>query len=454
MPIRIETLDKVPEDSLVETIALFSASTADIVTAINDNEGTFTVEATFFGDLPAHSPITLEGKMSVFGGPDDHLVGPDEGLSLFEAGDVAANPDLFLPAQPAGTTGLARRLNPQAKYLACRWVLGVTPKSFLKLATTLVKVTNPANGQSANARPADTGPAIATGRVADLSPSLAAALGLETDHICRVEIPRPAGTQDPTPTDGVAVGVNPATIDATIFPNDMNRKLVAMTTFKKTTHWVINQVGPEEGGQSLLRRKDNNTEIVTSDTSVFPIRASEKVPAAVAAELNKAHPGLVSSAGPGGNAPTPGTDINAKMFETAKAFVGHDTSTVPGTEHGNLACAWAVNQVARLALGKPISSDGGGKNGLGTSGMFDVLRAHHTKLNSANAASPGTIIIAPTVGAKHGHVGIVGQNNQVFSNRSVPGVFAQNFTVQSFTSRYTGKGLQVLFFDLKRDQFT
>jgi hypothetical protein len=141
------------------------------------------------------------------------------------------------------------------------------------------------------------------------------------------------------------------------------------------------------------------------------------------------------------------------MFVSTQAFVGHDTSGVPGTDHGNLACAWAVNQVARLALGKPISTDGGGKNGLGTSGMFDVLKAHHAKLNSANESSAGTVIIAPTVGANHGHVGIVGQNNQVFSNKSVPGVFTQNFTVQSFTNRYVGKGLQVLFFNLKGDQF-
>jgi hypothetical protein len=452
MPIRIEILDLVPEDKLVETVALFSASAADIVTAINDNHNTFTVEATFFDNSAAGSAIALDGKMSTFGGPDDHGVGPNEGLSLFEAEDLAANPDLFLPMQPPGTTGLARRLNPQAKYLACRWNLSVTPKSFLKLATTIVKVTNPANGQTQNARPADTGPAVFTGRVTDLSPGLAASLHLNTDDVCHLEIPTPAGAQLPAGA-GIAVGVNPASIDATVFPDDMNRKLVAFTTFDKTSHWVINQVGPHEGGQSLLRRKGNNTEILLSDTTVFPVKASDKVPAAVAAELNKAHPELVSSGGPGGPAPQAGDDINGKMFVSTQAFVGHDTSGVPGTDHGNLACAWAVNQVARLALGKPISTDGGGKNGLGTSGMFDILKAHHAKLNSANESSAGTVIIAPTVGANHGHVGIVGQNNQVFSNKSVPGVFTQNFTVQSFTNRYVGKGLQVLFFNLKGDQF-
>src|SRR5215510_3385628 len=131
MPIRIEIMELVPEDKLVETIELFGASDADIVTAINDNKNRFTIEATFFDGSPAGTPMVLEGKMSHFGGPNDDGVAPDEGLSLFDAGDVEANQDLFLLTQPPGTTGLARRLNPQAKYLACRWNLSLTPKSFL-----------------------------------------------------------------------------------------------------------------------------------------------------------------------------------------------------------------------------------------------------------------------------------------------------------------------------------
>jgi hypothetical protein len=113
--------------------------------------------------------------------------------------------------------------------------------------------------------------------------------------------------------------------------------------------------------------------------------------------------------------------------------------------------------VARLALGKPISTDGG-RNGVSTIQMFDVLNAHHTPLNSADDAKPGTIIIAPT-GKRHGHVGIVGATTGgvggtlVYSNKSVPGVFKQNFTIKSFTDHYTGIGLKVLFFALKRDQF-
>jgi hypothetical protein len=459
MPSRIETLDKVPESKLIATIKGFSDDEADIVTAVNNRKGSFTVEATFTDSPsgPSGATIILDGKMSTFGGPNDTGVRPDEGLSLFDTSDIAANPDLFLPAQPPGTTGLARRLNPQANYVACRWNLGVTPKSFLK--TIKVKVTNPANKKSAEARPADTGPAIATGRVADLSPGLAKALGLKTDKTCQVTIPLPADAQALPAGTGVAVGVNPKKIDSTIFPSDMARKLVVMTTSDQTTYWVVNQIGPNEGGQSLLRHADGITNILRSDTTVFPVKASDQIPAAVADELNKAAPDVVASFVEPGSPPQPGDDINAREFASAKAFVGHDTSHVPGTDGGNLACAWSVNEVTRRALGKPISTDGQGGNGLGTAGIFAELKAHHTRLNSAADAKPGTIIIAPTEGANHGHVGVVGgttgsvTDTAVFSNSSSDAKFEQNYTIGKFTSRYVGKGLQVLFFALNRDQF-
>jgi hypothetical protein len=85
---------------------------------------------------------------------------------------------------------------------------------------------------------------------------------------------------------------------------------------------------------------------------------------------------------------------------------------------------------------------------------------HHTQLASAGDARPGTIIIAPTKGENHGHVGVVGRaagsinDTPVFSNSSALRKFAQNYTIGRFTSLYVGKkGLQVLFFALKRDQF-
>src|SRR5262245_46549852 len=130
----------------------------------------------------------VEGKMSTFGGPKDTGMAADEGLALFTQKDLQ-NPKysyLFLPTQPPGTTGLGRRLNPEKYYFACRWNYNDTPKEFLKRA--LARAENPSSGRAADARPVDWGPNIATGRVADLSPGLAAALGLQTDDVVRITI--------------------------------------------------------------------------------------------------------------------------------------------------------------------------------------------------------------------------------------------------------------------------
>lgn len=137
---------------------------------------------------PEEILFRVEGKMSTFGGPHDLGMSPDEGLALFSNADLK-DPRysyLFLPAPPPGTSGLGRRLNPDKYYFACRWDYTATPKEFLRRA--LARVENPANGRAVDARPVDWGPHPATGRVADLSPGLAAALGLNTDDIVRITI--------------------------------------------------------------------------------------------------------------------------------------------------------------------------------------------------------------------------------------------------------------------------
>src|SRR6478736_3583346 len=66
----------------------------------------------------------LSGKVSWFGGPADTGVSPDEGLAFIY--DVEDAPYLFLAEQPPDTTGLARRLNPETYYIACRWDYDIT----------------------------------------------------------------------------------------------------------------------------------------------------------------------------------------------------------------------------------------------------------------------------------------------------------------------------------------
>jgi hypothetical protein len=138
------------------------------------------------------------GKMSVFGGPADEGVGPHEGLALVGPSDLGIwwYSCLFLPEAPAGTTGLARRLNPRAFYLAMRWDYARYPRQVLRNA--VVKLTHPVNGLYVFARPVDFGPGDGsvidgqptqdTGRIADLSPGAATALGLQTDDAVTCEL--------------------------------------------------------------------------------------------------------------------------------------------------------------------------------------------------------------------------------------------------------------------------
>ena len=133
----------------------------------------------------AEEPGTLKvsGKVSHFGGPADMGVSPSEGLAfIYKVQDA---PHLFLPFQPKGTTGLARRLNPEVFYVACRWCYDDTPKEMLLKHKALVR----AGGVELKAWPADWGPHEDTGRVADISPGLMEALGLETDDSVEVIFP-------------------------------------------------------------------------------------------------------------------------------------------------------------------------------------------------------------------------------------------------------------------------
>lgn len=129
--------------------------------------------------------FSAQGKCSWFGGPDDTGVSPSEGLAFIF--DVDEAPHLFLPYQPSGTSGLARRLNPWVNYVACRWDYDVTPKEMLRESGERALVRT--NKWEALAFPADWGPHGDTNRVADLSPGLMEVLMLSTDDEVEVIYP-------------------------------------------------------------------------------------------------------------------------------------------------------------------------------------------------------------------------------------------------------------------------
>jgi hypothetical protein len=185
---------------LIETCFVDSVADANIY---DENwDGICTAIADTIGGtgaiVPPEPPVTgalfqTTGKTSHFGGPDDTGVSPSEGLAFIS--EIGQAPHLFLPYQPANTTGLARRLNPQVHYLACRWDYNVTSKAMLRSGTRAL-VRNPKTGFAIKAFPGDWGPSEGTGRTSDLSPQLLEDLGLSTDDVVEVTYPAPGETVD------------------------------------------------------------------------------------------------------------------------------------------------------------------------------------------------------------------------------------------------------------------
>lgn len=137
-------------------------------------------------EVPPPTEGNLVGKVSWFGGPSDTTgVSSDEGLAFISNWTQA--PHLFLPYQPEGSTGLARRLNPNIHYIACRWDYTLTPKPSLLENVALVRALK--TNVSLTAFPADWGPNENTGRVADISPGLMYDLGISTDDEVEVIYP-------------------------------------------------------------------------------------------------------------------------------------------------------------------------------------------------------------------------------------------------------------------------
>jgi hypothetical protein len=153
-----------------------------IAEAISGEEG---VEGPPIKPPPSDALLHVVGKCSSFGGPADMGVSPSEGLAFIS--EVNQVPQLFLPFQPEGTTGLARRLNPFVHYIACRWDYDVTPREMLRSRVAWVRATK--TGIGMRAFPSDWGPHEDTGRVADLSPSLIEDLGILTDDEVEVTFP-------------------------------------------------------------------------------------------------------------------------------------------------------------------------------------------------------------------------------------------------------------------------
>jgi len=157
---------------------------------------------------------TITGKASTFGGPHDD---PDsgnkrsdwrsEGLALFQLGEekLPKYRHLFLPEMPDGMSGLARQIDPNSFYIACRWdedrFFGEAYNQRWLRDKTLT-ITNLRTGRSLPIHPVDYGPGkVPTSRGInfDLSPGAARALAVKLGPNGDVlELQLPISVDEPT----------------------------------------------------------------------------------------------------------------------------------------------------------------------------------------------------------------------------------------------------------------
>lgn len=152
-----------------------------------------------FDPIPAAVPVnksnvTFRGTMSTFGGWNDTGMTKTENLAWIETeAQASAYQGFFNPRKDFEGFGWRLRKD-DVPYVACRWDYRVLPKSYLAQPTTWARITNIKTGKSVQARPIDWGPnKEETGREADVSAFVAAALGLKTDDEVEVVIPTPSG---------------------------------------------------------------------------------------------------------------------------------------------------------------------------------------------------------------------------------------------------------------------
>ena len=120
-----------------------------------------------------------------------------------------------------------------------------------------------------------------------------------------------------------------------------------------------------------------------------------------------------------------------RIYEVAFSFLGKDVTPRDNTPDA-VACMEVVNEIVRLATGKPIG--GGASTYLGFAALHDEKR--FLKINNPLT---GDIIISPSgyssKGYKNGHAGIVGKHH-ILSNFSDTGKLEDYYTLETWRKQF------------------
>jgi hypothetical protein len=149
-----------------------------------------------------------------------------------------------------------------------------------------------------------------------------------------------------------------------------------------------------------------------------------------------------------------GSSAQQAVLEAAKYAADNKlgTCSVPNTNDGRMACAYAVNEIVAMATGSSIN------NSLSTVAMYSSLQKspRFTYVGSdPRIAQPGDIIISPARPKQSGHVGIIETNNPngnhtIISNSSNRASVGRHHTVAGWQKYYvTDRGLETHIFRAK-----
>ncbi len=130
------------------------------------------------------------------------------------------------------------------------------------------------------------------------------------------------------------------------------------------------------------------------------------------------------------------------LYSTALSFLGTDAS--PRDQAiDDLGCADSLSGVYK-AFGPII------RWSVSTAELYNILNTS-PQFRKVTDFRPGDIIISPTgMGTRpdiisNGHVGIVGENEEIMSNSSATGLWTNNYTVTSWVAKYRKQGGYPIF---------
>lgn len=262
----------------------------------------------------------------------------------------------------------------------------------------------------------------------------------------------------------------PAEIDE-LFDDSMPRRLFETVRRGDTTYYVVDIVDEDSGEMKIVRVEKGGAPEFVDTIPPDPMAGGglDDLSPALRERFDTDREERDDMGG--GGPPAGGTlldqwTINVQFHNKAVRYTGLidpdeklSSANAPGTSGGNLACAWAVNRVAKDSLGRKIGG------GLATAEMIKVLKLKHKEVDSEEM---GCVVISPSQNVTKngvtkwvtGHVGIVGildendpEKTPIYSNSSGAAEWQKNFWISKWRNKYTGMGLKMRFFLLAPGEF-